>query len=94
LEKGDKTSKSANKKEVRSSIGSEAMSRITRPMSGASAAGQQPNQPVENSLADYNKPLNLQGIINETKMKEYHMRLNELLNFHKNNNSRSGDSTM
>lgn len=40
IEKGDKTSKSANKKDVRSSIGSEAMSRITRPMSGASAVGQ------------------------------------------------------
>jgi len=39
-----------------------------------------PNEPVENNLSDYNKPLNLQGVLDEKKMKEYHMRLNELLN--------------
>jgi hypothetical protein len=61
-------------------------------MSGGSIAGM-PNQPIENNLVDYNKPLNLQGVLNESKMKEYHMRLNELLNFHKNHGSRPGDTT-
>ncbi len=61
-------------------------------MSGGSTLGQ-PNQPVDNNLVAYNKPLNLQGVINKEKMKEYHMRLNELLNYHKNNNSRPGDAT-
>lgn len=91
-DKGDKTSKSANRKDVRSSIGSDSISRLTRPMSGGSTLGQ-PNQPVDNNLVAYNKPLNLQGVINQEKMKEYHMRLNELLNYHKNNNSRPGDAT-
>ena len=34
-------------------------------MSGGSIAAGMPNQPIENSLADYNKPLNLQGVLNE-----------------------------
>jgi hypothetical protein len=33
-------------------------------MTGGSTAGM-PNQPIENNLADYNKPLNLQGVLNE-----------------------------
>lgn len=43
------------------------------------------NEPLQNNLSFYDKPLNLQGgQLNVLKMKEYHMRLNELINQLKN----------
>jgi hypothetical protein len=45
---------------------------------------EEPNEPLEANIFQFNKPLNLQGVLNEEKMFEYHMRLNELLNIHKN----------
>lgn len=45
---------------------------------------EEPNEPLEANILKFNKPLNLQGVLNEDKMFEYHMRLNELINIHKN----------
>lgn len=41
------------------------------------------NEPIENQVAQFHLPLNMQGKLNEDLMFEYHMRLNQLLNTHK-----------
>lgn len=38
-----------------------------------------------------NKPLNMQGVLDVNKMKEYHMRINQLLNAHKKNKESGKD---
>ena len=41
------------------------------------------NEPTDNNLAKVNRPLRLQGAIDERQMHELHMRLNYLLNYHR-----------